>query len=80
MSETKEKKEKVSTETPVEDRDAILVNTETNKSEANKRAVLTIDHKCFFGSKWYSFTAGEVYTIPKNLWELLRNRGLLQII
>ena len=88
MAVKKTKQEDIIVNIPVEDKTAdVDVNTDNLKVEeknippekvSNKAKIrMRVDHKCTIAMERYDLKAGQVYTVPKNVRDILNRADLL---
>lgn len=91
MAVKKTKQEELIVEVPVEtveeNTSDVDVNTENLKVEEknipaekisnNAKIRMRVDHKCTIAMERYDLKAGQVYTVPKNVRDILNRAGLL---
>ena len=88
MAVKKTKQEDIIVDIPVEDKTSnIDVNTDNLKVEEknippekvsnNAKIRMRVDHKCTIAMERYDLKAGQVYTVPKNVRDILNRADLL---
>lgn len=88
MAVKKTKQEDIIVNIPVEDKTAdVDVNTDNLKVEEknippekvsnNAKIRMRVDHKCTIAMERYDLKAGQVYTVPKNVRDILNRADLL---
>lgn len=88
MAVKKTKQEDVIVNIPVEDKTVdVDVNTDNLKVEEknippekvsnNAKIRMRVDHKCTIAMERYDLKAGQVYTVPKNVRDILNRADLL---
>lgn len=68
---------------PTEDnKDKVVAETPEVKPLPDKKVKVRLsqNHKCHIGGESYYFVAGKVYTVPKNVKDILSRAGLLTAI
>lgn len=79
LEDIKEKKDRAEKEEIEIDEEVSLVTPlEPIKPVATMVKVkLAVDHRCFIGGEWYTFTAGKQYNVPTQVKEILLGANLL---
>lgn len=88
MAVKKTKQEDIIVNIPVEDKTVdVDVNTDNLKVEEknippekvsnNAKIRMRVDHKCTIAMERYDLKAGQVYTVPKNVRDILNRADLL---